>query len=107
MIKFVSKPFSVPNIPLLEQALNHFRIAIDTLVRDINRCPLTSGNHLKSQSVTTSWAVYNHNLNRVPTGWVVTYYSDRITVAEDIDLRTDKSISLRGSGSATVDIWVF
>lgn len=107
MIKFSSKPFSFPGYPLIERALNQFRISIETFVRDVNRCPLTDGHVLKDISLTSSWAYYDHSLGRTPNGWLIISRSLRYAVAEDKEERNDKTLRLRSESAMVVDIWVF
>lgn len=107
MIKFPSKPFSLPGFPLIEQALNHFRTAIEGFVRDVNRCPLVTGNLITDVTVGTSWTKIYHKLGRVPQGVVVVSKTGRDGIADNYSERTDTYIEMRAEDVITVAIWVF
>ena len=107
MLKFTPKPFSFPDFPLMERALNLFRVAVEDFVRDVNGCPFIKGSHIKDIDLTTSWTKVQHKLGRMPQGWILTAIYSRDTVAENIDARTSKYVELRASGNNTVSVWFF
>lgn len=107
MIKFPSKPFSLPGFPLIERALNHFRTAIEGFVRDVNSKPILHGTHILNQSITSSYTTHYHKLGRMPQGWIITSSTGRVAIAESISLRNTETVTLRGNGNSTVSIWFF
>jgi len=107
MIRFPSKPFSLPGFPTIERALNHFRTAVEGFVRDVNRCPLIEGNMLTEIELSTSWKYFNHQLGRKPRGYIIVHRSLRYLINESKEDRTDKVIRFRCDGNMVADVWVF
>ena len=110
MIKFTSKPFSFPGFPVLEQALNLFRIAVEGAIRELNGCPFIKGYHVTNVEIGTTWTRVYHKLGRTPEGWILTSIGARETIAErwqEGHLRTDLYVEFRASDVMTVSIWFF
>lgn len=66
--------------------------------------PFIVGNVL-TLSITATATAFNHGLSTTPQGWII------LDKTANVDVwRTawdDKSITLRGSGSVSIKIWVF
>lgn len=107
MIKFTSKPFSVPGFPLLESALNLFRVAVENVVRDVNRCPFITGSLIEDITFVAfqDQKVY-HKLGRAPKGWIVTTATgDYLSIFENE--RTDKYVEFHPEKPFTASFWFF
>lgn len=107
MINFSSKPFLLPGFPLIEQALNLFRVAVEGFVRDVNKCPIVSGNHLTGVSfVATQNNTVNHKLGRTPVGWILTSNQTSFPLLYEVS-KDDKTLVIFSTYTCTVSIWVF
>lgn len=89
--------------------MNLFRVAVENFVRDLNKCPILTGNMVTDITLTANanTRVY-HKLGRKPRGWIVTnitesaytrFYASEITNTY-IDIYSVYSV-------ITIDIWFF
>lgn len=106
MIKFTSKPFTLPGFPLIEQALNLFRVAVEGFVRDVNRCPLISGTHHKDVYIDASGStIVLHRLGYKPNGWILTNIDASAHISEVSS--NDQYIEFNSDLDTTVSLYIF
>lgn len=106
MLKISSRPFLLPEFPVVENAINLFRVAVEGLVRDLNTCPYLTGAHVTDIELSAGSNSVSHKLGRIPTGWIVTRIQTGTCTAYET-ARDTKAVTLSSSGSSKVDIWFF
>lgn len=91
---------------MLESALNAFRIAVQSALRDLNRCPILDGNLVEDVSLSSGSNSINHKLGRNPVGYLVVKSENGV---DDLYMTSSNrsNITVYSSNACVVSIWVF
>jgi hypothetical protein len=82
--------------------------SIDDYTRQLTQNPLLDGRLIERVSITASAQNLAHGLNRPWRGWIITRRNGTASVYENsTQADNTKFITLVGSGSVTVDIYIF
>lgn len=69
--------------------------------------PLLSGTLVEDIAVSTTAVDVNHGLGREPVGYIMTKASAHVTIFDTTSAQPKVHLTITGSASATISLWIF
>lgn len=94
-----------------DQAIDRIQDSVGEAMRSTQACPLLDGVLITGvKLVAANYTQTEHQLNRIPRGYLVVRRSANAVVYDDQannESLAERCLKLRASANVTVDIWVF